>query len=590
MSNFFKFVFASCLGVFLSMIVVFLISSLVLGRMISTAEAPPTMKPNTVLTLDLNEAIPEKTNNKPVGNFEVNTDDVLGLQDIVKSIEHAKTDDNIKGIFLKLSTTNLGRASSSVVRRALVDFQESGKFIISWSEFYSQGTYHLASAADEVFLLPSGGMDFRGFATQIPFMKDMLDRLGINMQVYYAGQYKSATEPFRRHEMSEQSRLQIREYLEGLYGEYLNDIATSRKMEKTEVRRLANDYLIRTSEDALNYKLVDKLAYYDEVLDALRDRLGLDENDKVRSISLNKYAKVAGSSSGSGRDRIAVVYAEGDIVMGKGDVGNIGGEKYSRIIRKVRQDDKVKAIVLRVNSGGGSGVASDMIWRELEMAKADGIPVMVSMGDVAASGGYYIACNADSIFVEPNTITGSIGVFGMIPSMQKMLKEKAGIAFDSVKTGNYATAMTPFFDASPEEGKVIQSMVDNFYQLFLKRVAEGRGMSIEEVDKVAQGRVWTGVAASSNGLVDAMGDLDDAISAAASKANLDDYKIKEYPVTKNPIQQYFDKFMEQDNSPATSYVLQSELGDFYPYYQQLVSIKNMKGVQARIPFLLEKGW
>ena len=562
MRNFLKFTFASCLGVFLSMFVLFFITAAVAGRLVSESGATPSVSPNTLLTIDLNKPIPEKTNNRPADNFELETEDVLGLQDIIRTIEYAKTDDNIKGIFLKLSAVNLGRAGSSVVRRALLDFKESGKFVVSWSDFYSQSTYHLASVSDEVYLLPTGGMDFRGFATQIPFMKDMLDRLGVNMQVYYAGQFKSATEPFRLDKMSDANRLQVKEYLGGLYQQYLEDIASSRNLQSADVRKIADNFLIRSADDAVKHKLVDDTYYYDEVLTNLRDRLGFEESDKLKSISLNKYANVAKVDQGNSKNRIAVVYAEGDIIMGEGEAGNIGGEKYSRILRKIRKDDKVKGIVLRVNSGGGSGVASDMIWRELELAKEAGIPVMVSMGDVAASGGYYIACNADSIFVETNTITGSIGVFGVIPSVQKMLKDKVGIAFDTVKTGDYATAYTPFFDASPKENVVIQSMVDSFYDTFLKRVAAGRGITVEEAHKVAQGRVWTGEAAKANGLVDAYGGLDDAIAAAVAKADLEHYKIKEYPITKNPVEQLMDKFLNQDKNPAASYALQNQLGEF----------------------------
>lgn len=586
MNNFFKFVFASCLGVFLCILVVFFISTIALTRMATQANQAATVSPNSVLVLDLANPIPEKTNNKPTDNFELDTEDVLGLQDIVRTIEHAKTDDNIKGIFLKLSGNTPGRATSSVIRRALEDFKTSDKFLVSWSEFYSQGTYYLASPADKIYMLPTGGMDFRGFGTQIPFMRDMLERLGVNMQVYYAGQFKSATEPFRLYKMSDQNRLQIREYLESLYDQFLTDIAESRDIDNEELRRIADENLIRKAQDAVTYKLVDEVVYYDEVLDDLRSRLGLEEKDKLRSISLEKYAAGVNNKS-SARDRIAVVYAEGDIVMGKGDAGNIGGEKYAKIIRKIRKDNKVKGIVLRVNSGGGSGVASDMIWRELELAKEEGLPVMVSMGDVAASGGYYIAANADSIFVEPNTITGSIGVFGVIPSIQKMLKDKVGIQFDTVKTGDYATAYTPFFDASAKESQVIQAQVEAFYDIFLDRVAAGRGMTRDQAHAVAQGRVWTGIKAKENGLVDAFGDLDDAIAAAATKAGLDKYRIKEYPVTKKPLQQFMDRFLETDDNSVANYVLQRELGEFYPYYQHLLSIKNMEGVQARMPFLLD---
>ncbi len=557
-----------------------------IGRLMSESGQVVKMRPNSVLHLKLERPIPEKTNNKPVDNFELETEDIVGLQDMVRTLEHAKTDDNIKGIFLDLSGATPGSASSSVLRRALTDFKESGKFIVSWSEFYNQGTYYLASVSDKIYLMPTGGMDFRGFSSQIPFMRDMLERLGINMQVYYAGQFKSATEPFRLYKMSDQNRLQVREYLEELYGQFVQDIAEARDLEPKEIRRLADEFLIRTPNDALRYGMVDATGYYDEALQDIRDRIGLEDRDKLRKVDLEKYYPVAIGEQSTAKDRIAVVYAEGDIVMGKGEIGNVGGDRYAKIIRKVRKDKNVKAIVLRINSPGGSGVASDMIWREVELAKDAGIPVIASMGDVAASGGYYIAANADSIFAEPNTITGSIGVFGLIPSVHKMLKEKVGVEFDSVKTGPYATAYTPFFDATPEEAQVMQSMVENFYDVFLERVADGREMSREEVHKVAQGRVWTGTRAQQIGLVDGLGGLDAAIAAAATKAELKSYRVREYPLTKNPMQQYIDKFTGMgDNTKA--HLFRSELGELYPFYEQISAMKNWNGVQARLPFLLE---
>ena len=586
MSNFFKFTFASCLGVLLSTVVLFLIGAAAIGRMVQASNPVVKLRPNTILHLQLERPIPEKTNNKAVDNFALDTEDIVGLQDMVRTLAYAKTDDNVKGIFLDLTGATPGNASASVLRRALIDFKESGKFIVAWSEYYTQGTYYLASIADKIYLLPTGGMDFRGYSPQIPFLRDMLERLGINMQVYYAGQFKSATEPFRLYKMSEQNRLQVREYLEGLYGQFLQDIAEARDLDPYEVRRLADEFLLRTPADAVRYGMVDAEAYYDEALQDIRDRIGLEEKDKLRRVDLEKYYSVAHTSQPTDKDRIAVVYAEGDIVMGKGEVGNIGGDRYAKIIRRLRQDKKVKAIVLRINSPGGSCMASDMIWREIELAKEAGITVVASMGDVAASGGYYIAANADAIYAEPNTITGSIGVFGLIPSIHEMLKDKVGIEFDSVKTGPYATAYTPFFDATPAEGKVMQSLVENFYDIFLDRVAEGRQMSRDEVHKVAQGRVWTGARASQIGLVDDLGSLDDAIAAAAEKAELDSYRIREYPLTKNPLQQYVDKFTGMDEQ-TKAHLFRSELGDLYPYYQQISAMKDWKGVQARLPFTLE---
>lgn len=512
-------------------------------------------------------------------------DKILGLHDIVSAIEHAKTNDKVKGIYLDLSGAPDGRATASSIREALVDFKSEGKFIVAYSKYYSQGTYYIASLADEVLMNPLGGVDFLGFSAEVPFFKDMLDRLGIKMQVYYAGQFKSATEPFRRYDMSEQNRLQVREYLEGMYSLYLRDISESRNIPVTELRNLANTWALRDAKDAVKYNFVDQLAYDDEVIDNLKERLGLEKDDKLKTISLEAYqAGNKKKTSYKVKDKIAVVYAEGSIVDGQGEEGSIGGDKYASIIRKIREDEKFKALVLRVDSPGGSGLASDIMWRELTLAKEQGLPVIVSMGDLAASGGYYIACMADSIFAQPNTITGSIGVFGMIPSLQNMMDEKIGIKFDSVKTGPFSHGITPVFDITEEEGQVIQQSVEDFYDIFLTRVAEGRNMTKGAVHEVAQGRVWTGEKAAKIGLVDALGDLNDAIAVAADKAGLDEYRISEYPKIKDPLQKYIDKFMGSEDQVKV--MLETEISEYFPYFHYIKELKEMKGVQARLPFVL----
>ncbi len=585
MSNFFKFVFASCLGVFLAGVVMFGLSFLVLGKMASSLETPTKVKANTVLTLDFSAPIPEKTNNLPVDPYSFETESIVGLHDIVASIEHAKTNDNIKGIFLDLGNVQTGRATSKVIREALEDFKSDGKFVISNAKYYTQGSYYLASVADKVYVNPLGSVDFRGFSAQVPFLKDMLDRLGIKMQVYYAGQFKSATEPFRRYDMSPQNKTQVRAYLEEMYALYLEEISKSRNISTTDLRDIANGFKVRDADDAIQYKLVDDKLYRDQILDELRTRLGLEKDAKIKSISVEDYGKGNKLKTDfSVKDKIAVVYAEGNVVDGLGEEGSIGGDKYAKIIRKLRKNDKIKAIVVRVNSGGGSGLASDIMWRELQLAKEQGIPIVASMGDLAASGGYYIACNADTIYAEPNTITGSIGVFGMIPSLQNMLKDKAGITFDSVKTGPYAIGINPYFDINDKEGQIIQNGVEEFYEIFLKRVGDGRGMSRDAVHEVAQGRVWTGAKAKDLGLVDKLGGLDEAIASAASLAGLEKYRISEYPKVKEPIEKLVDQLTGKKN---TSFVIQSELGDLYPYFDYIKSLKEMKGVQARLPFMVE---
>ncbi|MFK7947209.1 MAG: signal peptide peptidase SppA [Saprospiraceae bacterium] len=593
MKQFFKFTFASCLGMLLFAILTTVIGGVVFSKMANSAQKAEKTKPNTVLKISLSDIIPERTNNVAINPYEFNTDDVIGLQEMIGAIERAKTDDDIKGIYLELANPQLGFAGMSVLRRAIEDFKtnDKDKFVIAYGDGYSQKSYYLASVADEIYMNPIGGVDFRGLSGTILFFKDMLDRLGIDMQVFYVGNFKSATEPFRRTDMSEANRLQVREYMESLYGVMLEDISKSRKIPVTELRAIADEYQLREADDAVRLKFVDKLLYKDEMIALLKEEIGLDKDDDINAMSVAGYNKANPKSKNlSSKSKIAVVYAEGSIVDGEGENGQIGGDKYSKIIRDIRKDKKVKAIVLRVNSGGGSGFASEKIWRELMMAKEQGLPIIVSMGDVAASGGYYIAAPADKILVEKNTITGSIGVFGVIPSMADFLKNEIGITADTVKTGKFSTGITPFYDVSEEEGKIIQASVEDFYDLFLGRVAQGRNMDTSEVHKVAQGRVWTGQKAIELGLADEVGDLAKAIEIAANKAGLSKYRTSEYPAIKNPFQQIVDDLTGKDDKKvqqASRALIEEELGELYPYYEQMKEIRQMKGIQAKMPYTIE---
>jgi len=589
MRQFIKFVFASCLGTILASVVVLGIASLVMGRAVSNASQAKRVSANSILTLKLNEPIPEQTNNidnTSITDFDIS--DKLGLLDMVKAIQHASSDDNIKGIFLDLNSVAAGQASLLTLRRALENFKENGKFVIAHATFYTQGSYYLASVANKVLVNPMGGVDWRGFAAQIPFFKDMLDRLGIKMQIYYAGKFKSATEPYRLNEMSDENRRQISEYLEGNYDTFLEGIAASRGIDQSELRRMADTYAIRNAQDAVDNKLVDQLAYRDQVYAEIRNRLGLDTDADIKSIAIGDYsANVKKKIELGTKGKIAVVIAEGTIVDGKGTLGSIGGDKYAKIFRKIRKDKSIDAVVLRVNSGGGSGIASDVMWRELELIKDSGKPLIVSMGDLAASGGYYIACNADSVFAEPNTITGSIGVYGMIPSFEKMLEDKVGVTFDAVKTGPFAVGLSPFVDITPEEGEIIKVSVKEFYDTFLQKVADGRGMTVDEVNEVAQGRVWTGKKAVELGLVDALGGIESALAVAAEKADLSTYRTVEYPKSKSFTEQILEKISGGGaDQVLAGQVVKAQLGDLYPYFKYLQEIRDMRGVQARLPFVV----
>ncbi|NNE28851.1 MAG: signal peptide peptidase SppA [Saprospiraceae bacterium] len=587
MNKFFKTVFASCLGAFLAFLALGALVFFFGIRAAMQGESGKKVSANSVLHLTLKNPIPELTNNSQVQGFELNTSPVLGLSDLLNAIDKAKDDNNIKGIVLEPKFMAIGQAQAKVIAEKLKDFSNDGKFVYANADFYTQGAYYLASGADKIYLNPKGSVDLRGYGAQIPFFKDGLDRLGVNAQVFYAGQFKSATEPFRRNEISDQNRLQIRELLDERYTQLLDMISQNRNIEKAQLKQLIDNYEIRWAEDAVTHGMVDSLVFKDQFESILRNKIGLEEDAKIKMVKLSDYYNpMTDKKSQSAKDKIAVVYAEGGIVDGDDRPGVIEGDKYAEVISDLRKDESIKAIVLRINSGGGSGFASEKILREVKVCQENGIPVVASFADVAASGGYYIATSTDSIFAEPNSITGSIGVFGVIPSVQKMMADKLGITFDTVTTSKYAVGFTPFRDLNADEGKIIQEYIDDFYEDFLAHVAEGRNMTRDQVHEIAQGRVWTGNKALENGLVDALGGLPDALDAAASLAGLKDYKVREFPKVKTPFEQLFEE-LTGGNAMAKEKILQSELGENFKHYEWLKSVAETKGPQARIPFLIE---
>jgi protease-4 len=587
MGQFIRFVFASCLGFFLALIVLFFVGSAIVAGIASRADKPKEVKANTVLYLTFDKLIPEKTNNLDLSPFDLQNRKVLGLREMLRTLEQAAGDDNVKGIMLELENMMpMGIAAAASLREALLDFQASGKFIVAYSKFYPQGGYYLASVADKIYLNPLGLVDFRGFAAQPAFFKKLLDKTGVDMEVFYSGQFKSATEPFRLTAMSEQSRLQTREYLEEVYARFVDEIGRSRDIDAGKLRAIANQYGGGMVEDALEYGLVDEVAHRDKAIDDIRRRLGLAEKDKIPLMRIEEYNRSKPPKENlKARDRIAVVFAEGSILDGKGSNGTIGDLKYTRIISRLRRDDRVKAIVLRVNSGGGSALASENIWRELDLAREDGKPVVVSMGDYAASGGYYIACMADSVFAEPFTLTGSIGVFNIIPNVRKLMGDKIGITFDSVKTGDFSLGVSPFFDMSEKEKRYLQARTDMMYETFLERVAKGRDMSRDEVHAIAQGRIWSGSKALSLGLIDRLGTLEDAIAAAARLSDLENYRVSEYPRLKDPIQELIEKLMGSEDAVDEAVLLRARFPRWYPQYQLAREILETQGAQARLPLV-----
>ncbi|MGB7527502.1 signal peptide peptidase SppA [Sphingobacterium cellulitidis] len=587
MRSFFKYVLATVTGIIICSILMFFILMGIIGVMVSSvgSKSETVTASNSVLMIDLAHTITEKTEPNPFEGLDIPGyagSKSLGLNDIVSRIKAAKTDSNIKGIYLNVSTVGTGFATMKAIREALLDFKTSDKFILAYSDVMSQKGYYLNSVADEIYLHPQGTLDFRGLATSVMFYKEALDKLGIDMQVLKVGTYKSAVEPFILNSMSEANKEQVNSYLNSIYSTFLTDISSVKKISTDSLQSIANGYMIRVPEDAKKLGFVNDLLYKDQVISKIKDKLGIDAKKDIPVVSLLDYKNKVDAGEPGG-DRIAVLYAYGEIIDGEGIEGQIGGDKLSRDLRELREDDKVKAIVMRVNSPGGSAMASESIWREVELTKKVK-PIVVSMGDYAASGGYYISAAADSIFADPTTLTGSIGVFGLIPSFQKLFNDKLGIHFDAVKTSKFAD-MDVDMDRplSEEEKGIIQGGVNKIYQVFLQRVAEGRKIDVAQVDSIGQGRVWTGEQAVKLKLVDRVGTLDQAIAAAAKKAKLEKYRISEYPRMKDP----FASIWSTSKDKIKMWMLEDEMGDYVKYLKELKRISQQSGIQARIPYLVE---
>ncbi|WP_029283804.1 signal peptide peptidase SppA [Pedobacter sp. R20-19] len=583
MKDFFKYLFASMLGFFLSVVIIFIIVIVIIFGAISSFDDDKSVavSNNSILFLNLDQPITERTPKNPFGNLPIvgsNEKDGIGLNDLLKSIKKAKTDDNIKCIYLNVSSPNAGFATMREVRNALIDFKKSHKKIISYSEVYTQGAYYLASVADKIYLNPEGALEFKGFSSELTFFKGTLEKVGVEMQVIRVGNYKSAVEPFILDKMSDYNRKQVTAYVGGLYNTFLTDIAKSRNIERDTLFSIADQYKIQQPQDALNYKMVDGLKYKDQILEELKGISGRTKGENIRSVEINDYAKNS-SEANSSKNKVAVIYANGEISGGEGNDNQIGSERISRAIRKARLDDDIKAVVIRVNSPGGSALASDVIWREIVLTKKEK-PVIASFGDVAASGGYYIGCAADSIFVQPNTITGSIGVFGIIPNFQNLMTNKLGITFDGVKTGQYADIMATNRPMTAGERFIIQNELNRVYNGFVSRVADGRKKSKAYIDSIGGGHVWIGTDAVQIGLADRIGSFNDAINAAAKKAKIKDFKVVEYPDVIDPLK----SLMDESTDKIKTYYTKQELGDHYMLYQQMKKVMASSGIQARMPF------
>lgn len=565
---------------FLGLIIFFI----VLGA--ATKSEEPTVLENSVLVAKFNTPILDRANDFPFSEFNMGTlnmEAAMGLDQVLEDIHKASIDDDISGIFLRLSAIPASMATVEEIRDALIDFRESGKFIIAHADLYTQKSYYLATAADKVYLTPTGDMDFKGLQAKVLLFKRALDKYGVDMQVVRHGAFKSAVEPFLTDEISDANREQLDAMIGSVWNKMIAEIALARGISEEDLNAYADEMAVTFDHQALEKKMVDGLKYYDEVLAELRELTDTDEDDDIPSITLNRYKHVTvDEDKEPTSNKVAVVFAMGNIVSGNAGEGMIGSDRISKAIRKAREDDKVKAIVLRVNSGGGSALASEVIYREVKLA-SEVKPVVASLGDVAASGGYYIVSPADTIVASETTITGSIGVFGLIPNFQELMNEKIGITTGVVKTNKYADIMSTTRPMTADERAMIQAYVDDTYTTFVNHVAEGRSMTFEEVDAIGSGRVWSGVNAMENGLIDVYGGLEKSIGIAAEMAGLDNYRITSLPVLEDP----FTMLIKELTGEAKVRMIRKELGDSFDLYKKAEEISTMQGLQAIMPYTID---
>jgi protease-4 len=578
MGSFIKIFFAALVALVVFSLVGVLFVSGIVGGLFSTKK--PDVGAKAVLVVDLNESYREQMQDNPLKSLSEDEYNVPGVYDVIRIINVAKKDSSIKGIYIKCNGNGNGFATSEEIRNALSDFKQSGKFIYAYGDVIPQKAYYVANIADKIYCNPKGGVDWKGFAIEEMFLKGLLEKLEIQPQIFYAGKFKSATEPFREEKMTDANRLQLTELLNQFYNMLLYKTASTRQLDTSTLRRCVNEHLIQYADDALKYKLVDGLKYDDEVKDELKTKLSVEKSQKLNFVSIEKYAAAVNFKK-TGSDKIALIYAQGDIVDGKGDQDLIGSETYRRLIKNARLDKEIKAVVIRINSGGGSALASENIWREITITRKEK-PVVISFGDVAASGGYYLSCNADSIFAQANTITGSIGVFTLLPNMQQFFKNKLGVTFDEVKTAPDADELSTSKPLTEMQKRFFQNSVDAIYKDFKTRVADGRKKTIEYVDSIGQGRVWIGEEALHLGLVDRIGGLQDAIDCAARMAKVSDYRLREFPEPKGFLDALFGNYKKSVSIKA----MKEELGDEeYKTFMAAKKVKSFIGIpQARLPF------
>ena len=584
MKNFLSSLLATLVGLLIMTLVVFLIFMGIIAA--ASSKEVVEVNENSLLVAKFNKQIIDRADKNPLSKLMSGSlafNDEMGLDQILKDLEKAKADDNIKGIFLRLSNVPSGSATLGEVREALLDFKTSGKFIYAYADIFTQKSYYLATVADSIFMTPEGMFMFTGLSAEATFYKNALDKIGIEMQVVKHGSYKSAAESYTREDLSDENREQIEGYVGSIWNKMVSDISESRGIPVEKLNQYADELVSIENDKLVETGMIDGLIYYDEMLSLMKKKLGVEEKSDMKAIGFSGYGDVPSKEKKEvGRDKIAVIYAMGMVVDGSAGEGYIGSERIAKAIRKARRDNSVKAIVFRVNSGGGSVVASDVIYREALLAAKEK-PFVASMGDVAASGGYYIVAPADTILASPSTITGSLGVIFSIPNMKELMNDKLGVTTDVVKTNKHADIYSVFDPLDPQERLFIQKSVDDAYENFISLVAEGRNKSYDEIDAIAGGRVWGATDALELGLIDMFGGMKKSIEVAAEMAGLENYRIQSLPKLDDPLT----ALMKELTGGARMKAMEKELGRDYIHYKNIQNIREMRGLQSIVPFDIE---
>jgi protease-4 len=587
MKSFLKYTLATITGIIIASVLFFIVILASFSAIVSSGNKPVSISNNSILVLKAGVTIPDRGDQNPLAGidlFNMTLSPTPGLNEILNNIEKASGDNKIKGILIENGLLPSGWATTEEIRNALLKFREKGKFVISYSDYIlTQECYYLATSADKIFINPGSMVDFKGLSSEVMFFKKALEKIGIDVQVIRHGKFKGAVEPFILDKLSDENRTQIKDYAGSLWNQVIGDISKLRNISADQLNKLADNLDGNFASRAFETKLVDGLKYRDELIDTLKIMSGISKDKELNLISMTKYSKVPDTKTTySAKNKIAVIYASGTIVTGKGNDSNIGGNYYADVIRKARLDTSIKAIVLRVDSPGGSATASDLMWRELDLS-AKVKPVVISMGNYAASGGYFISAPGTKIYADPMTISGSIGVFGLIPNAGKLLEDKLGLTTEIVNTNKNSDFPSILRPMKPYEKELMQLSIEKIYSDFVSKVASGRKMSSASVDSIGQGRVWSGTSALKIGLVDEIGGLKDAIKGASKLAGTESFSVKELPVLEDP----YTRIFSQLTGEVKQSILKNELGESVKYYNMVQEIKAMSGIQARLPYFID---